>query len=148
MKQLKLKHFVHLFASRLNELGYRNASTGKRGGKTYTMFAVKAGIDQTSVGHYIAGRYKPSYPTLEKIAKALKVDLSYFGVNERKPVYVGTDYVRKTARPYVKKKSAYKPKNSGKADFRLLELNTNQLTEIEIIMQNDDNNLLLIKIVD
>ena len=148
MKQLKLYNFIALLQSKLTELGYQNRATGARdGGKNWGDFAEKAGIDRTSVGHYLSGKYKPTMRNLTKIADALQVDLSYFGVNEKAPATVGSEYVRKTKRPYVKKNAKCKPK-LAKADFRLLELNTNQLSEIEIHWQSEDNELLLIKITN
>ena len=143
---LSLPNFRAKFASAFFDAGY---SAGRHS-KNYSAFAKLAGIDTTSVGHYLAGRYKPTLPTLQRIADALNVDLEFFGVDPNN-IQASMKVQKKIpTRRYKKKiksmvKSEAHSENQEIGDWRLVELATNQIAKVKLIHLDKETNILIMQ---
>lgn len=122
--------FGSLLKSTLEGKGYINKGEA---GHNWTSLANLAGINPALIGHYVSGRCKPSLPTLQKICRALDVDLAHFVAEPQQA----------TVKAMAKKPA---PTSITEGDWRLIEVETNQITRTEIVHHDTAGKLLILKL--
>tara|TARA_R110000744_G_scaffold228339_1_gene346305 strand:+ start:926 stop:1396 length:471 start_codon:yes stop_codon:yes gene_type:complete len=151
------KNFPRLFSQALTEAGY--ISGNRKPLLNLGDFAKKCDMHSTVVGHYTHGRYVPTMPRLEIIARELGKPVSYFFGNGKRVLTNEMNTSAQRAFMAVKSPISQVADDIEKAlntktfkaklgRWKLVELDSNQMTDISVLSSDEENGIMVIKIED